>query len=177
MLAEYQAHELEFADSAAWRDRVWRWLAVAPNPASRSAVARTSAKLALLEGRTAAAEALLTESVGDIVSISDTGRRVECAALHLHLRMQRGDASLPVQLVADFAATFEVVKTLGEQDYPALVGFALTARTDASEAQAKLVEYVENARREAGPPSRMLLAILDQPDSVRLGASVGNVVR
>lgn len=160
VIADYHTQELRFAEAAEWNAQLTKWLAVAPSPTLQAGARFSAAKLALFECRTNEAEALLTETVEEISRMSDTGRRIECAALHVHLRLQRGDLELPDELTQSFTTTFARVKTLGEQDYSALVSFAMTARIDPVRARAELEAYVSTYRRERGPVSSIVAVAL-----------------
>jgi DNA-binding SARP family transcriptional activator len=175
IIADYHTRELRLSEAAEWNAQVLKWLAVAPNPILQAGARYSAAKLALFECRTNAAEALLTETVDEINAISDTGRRIECAAVHVHLRLQRGDAELPDALIRSFADMFASTKTLGEQDYPALVWFAMIARADPVRGRAELDAYVNIHRRERGAVSTIVATALSH--SSQLQPSFGGLGR
>jgi hypothetical protein len=149
-ISERLVHDLDITSAEAWYARVRMWLAVAGNPLSSSNSRWTAAKLALFRQDVTSAAAALTESATDITQIVDVRRRLECMALHVHLSVQQGSASLRSELATEMEATFDAIKSLGGVDYAALALLTLRSRTNPEMAADWLRDYAANHRRERG---------------------------
>jgi predicted DNA-binding ribbon-helix-helix protein len=165
-LAEHHAHALEFRHAHAWRVKATEWLRCSEQPAFSENARRLAAKLALLEGRFDDATAALTETVDDILALPDMYRRCECAALHLHNQLARGEEP-SARLLREFLHAFDAVKSRGEQDYPAHVRYLFEARTDAANARSNLRTYVANHRREQGAVPLLLADVIGEQTDQR----------
>lgn len=158
MLTEIEISAGDFEAARAWFSETKRLLAGldAHRTVPHSGYISSSTMMALLDGRYEEAEGILNYAKENIVRLDAPRFQPLCDSIRMRASLMRGDA-LDCRDIAALRAQFERSRSFGNQDSVAEVLWsAILLTEDTASASVFLLDYLQNHRRETGPPEWLL---------------------